>query len=385
MRICLVYDCLYPHTVGGGERWYRALALRLAADGHEVTYLTLRQWPRGTEPGVPQVRVIAVGPRLALYTGAGRRRIGPPLVFGLGVLAHLARRGRDYDVVHTSSFPYFGLLAAAAVRRRGAYRIVVDWFELWSQAYWREYLGRLGGAIGWLVQRRCAGIAQHANCFSRLQAARLRALGVNGEVDVLEGMVDLEADPSVEPYVSEPEPVVVSAGRHIPEKRVPALVPAIAAARAQARELRGELFGDGPERPRVLALVSELGLTEWVTVPGFVAPERIDDALRHALCLVSASRREGYGLVVVEAASRGTPSVVVAGPDNAATELIAEGVNGFVAASASAQDLAAAILRVRAAGPALRASTASWYEANARRLSLASSLERIAAAYGRAA
>ena len=26
MRICLVFDCLYPHTVGGAERWYRNLA-----------------------------------------------------------------------------------------------------------------------------------------------------------------------------------------------------------------------------------------------------------------------------------------------------------------------------------------------------------------------
>ena len=51
--ICLVYDCLFPHTVGGAERWYRGLAERLVADGHEVTYLTLRQWRAGTDPGRP--------------------------------------------------------------------------------------------------------------------------------------------------------------------------------------------------------------------------------------------------------------------------------------------------------------------------------------------
>ena len=43
MRICIVYDCLFPYTVGGGERWYRALAGELVAAGHEVTYLTRRQ------------------------------------------------------------------------------------------------------------------------------------------------------------------------------------------------------------------------------------------------------------------------------------------------------------------------------------------------------
>ena len=52
------------------------------------------------------------------------------------------------------------------------------------------------------------------------------------------------------------------------------------------------------------------------------------------------SSREGYGLVVVEASARGVPSVVVAGGDNAATELIAPGENGLVAPSASPEDLA---------------------------------------------
>ncbi len=379
MRVCLVYDCLFPHTVGGGERWYRNLAERLAADGHDVSYLTLRQWPRGGDPGVPGVRVVAVGPRLGLYTASGRRRIGPPLVFGLGVLAHLARHARDYDVVHTASFPYFGLLAAGALRRRRRYRLVVDWFEVWTREYWRDYLGRSGGWVGWRVQRACARLPQHAFCFSRLHAERLAREGGRGEVTVLRGLRVGDSDPEVERYVA--EPLVVFAGRHIPEKRVPAIVPALALARERAPELRAEIYGDGPERERVLALVREHGLEAAVEVPGFVAHARVDAALRRALCLVLPSRREGYGLVVVEACAAGTPSVVVADPDNAATELIAEGVNGFVAASASAEDLAAAILRVRDAGPVLRESTAAWYAERARSLSLDDSLERVAAAY----
>ena len=114
MRICLVYDCLFPYTVGGAERWYRNLGERLAAEGHQVTYLTLRQWSRGGAPDVAGVDVRAVGPRMTLYSGPGRRRILPPLVFGAGVLWHLLRHRRRYDVVHTASFPYFSLLAAGA-------------------------------------------------------------------------------------------------------------------------------------------------------------------------------------------------------------------------------------------------------------------------------
>jgi len=383
VRVCLVYDCLFPHTVGGAERWYRNLAERLAADGHEVVYLTLRQWPRGDDPGVAGVRVVAVGPRLGLYTASGRRRVGPPLVFGLGVLAHLARFGRGYDVVHTASFPYFGLLAAGALRRRGCYRLVVDWHELWTRAYWRDYLGRAGGWAGWRVQRACARLPQRAFCFSRLHAARLAREGVRGPVTVLRGEYAGDAQPGAEPYVA--QPVVVFAGRHIPEKRVPAIVPALALARERAPELRAEIYGDGPERERVIALVRAHGLGGAIEVPGFVEHSRVDASLQRALCLVLPSRREGYGLVVVEASAAGTPSVVVADPDNAATELIEEGVNGFIAASASAADLAAAILRVRDAGHALRLATAAWYAEHARSLSLADSLERVAAAYGDAA
>ena len=115
--------------------------------------------------------MIAVGPRMDLYTTSGRRRILPPLTFGLGVLWHLLRHGRRYDVVHTCSFPYFSLLAAALPRPLGRLALVVDWFEVWSRSYWRDYLGGVGGRVGALVQRLCARSRQRAFCFSELHAA----------------------------------------------------------------------------------------------------------------------------------------------------------------------------------------------------------------------
>jgi len=378
MRICLVYDCLFPYTVGGAERWYRNLGERLAADGHEVTYLTLRQWKPGERAEVAGVRVVTAGPRMELYTESGRRRILPPLVFGAGVLWHLLRHGRSYDVVHTASFPYFSLLAAALVRSLGRFRLVVDWHEVWSRDYWREYLGPIGGRIGDAVQRLCLRVPQRAFCFSRLHERRLLAAPVNGDVTVLEG----EYAGPLEPRDPVPaEPIVVFAGRHIPEKRVPALVPALALARERIPELRGEIYGDGPERDEVLRLRAEHGLDEVLDVPGRVEPERVERALARALCMVLPSSREGYGLVVVEASAAGTPSIVVAGPDNAATGLIDEGENGYIAPSASAVDLAAAIERVHAEGQGLRDRTAAWFRANAERLSLSGSLDKVTDSY----
>jgi glycosyltransferase involved in cell wall biosynthesis len=376
LRICIVYDCLFPWTVGGAERWYRNLAERLAADGHEVTYITLRQWDRGAEPDLPGVEVKAVGPRLALYDD-GRRRILPPLVFGLGVLVHLLRRGRGYDVVHTASFPYFSLLAAGLLRPWQRFGLVVDWHEVWSAAYWREYLG-VGGAIGYAVQLLCVRVPQRAFCFSRLHRDRLHAEGLRGEATVLEGEYAGDLTP---PEPNHADDIAVFAGRHIPEKRAPAVVPAVGRARERLPNLRGRVFGDGPERDAVLAAIGREGLQGVVEAPGFVDATEVDEALRNALCMVLPSRREGYGMVVVEASARGTPSIVVREEDNAAVELVDDGVNGVIAASASPDDLADAIVRIHQAGDELRRSTCEWFARNARRLSLEASLEHVAASY----
>ncbi len=380
MRICLVYDCLFPYTVGGAERWYRNLAERLAAEGHEVTYLTLRQWERGEHLDLDErIEVITAGPRVALYTESGRRRILPPLLFGLGVLAHLLRHGRRYEVVHTCSFPYFSLLAAAAARARGRYALTADWFEVWSDHYWREYLGGAGGRVGALVQRLCARVPQRAYCFSELHARRLRAEGLRGAVTVLRG---LYAEPTPPPSAIPADPVVLFAGRLIPEKQAPLAVAAIASARRQLPELEGEFLGDGPERPALDAAIQAEGVQGAVHARGFGGAAVLDAEMRRALCVLLPSRREGYGMVVVEAAARGTPSVVVAGEDNAATELIVEGVNGVIAPRADAASIAAAILAVHEAGFALRESTARWYRENAQTLSLESSLQTVLAGYG---
>jgi glycosyltransferase involved in cell wall biosynthesis len=378
MRICLVYDCLFPYTVGGAERWYRNLAQRLAGDGHEVTYLTLRQWDRAERGEVPGVRVVTAGPRMKLYRDAGRRRIPPPLVFGAGVLWHLLRHGGRYDVVHTSSFPYFSLLAAALARRAHGYRLVVDWFELWSAEYWRGYLGGPAGRVGELVQRACLRVPQHAFAFAELTARRLRAAGLRGEVEILRG---LYAGPTTPPAPRPTEPLIVFAGRHIPEKRAPAVVPAVAHARRQIPALRARILGYGPDYEAVREAIAVQGLDGVVDAPGFVSAEEVEQDLGRALCLVLPSIREGYGLVVVEAASMGTPSVLVSAPDNAATELVEHGVNGFVTPSADPAVLGEAILRVHEAGEELRASTAAWFAANAARLSLDASLDAVAAGY----
>jgi glycosyltransferase involved in cell wall biosynthesis len=378
MRICLVFDCLYPHTVGGAERWYRNLCEDLAAREHEVTYLTLLQWDPAAGPGVRNVDVVAVAGRAELYAH-GRRSIGAQLRFGFGVFWHLLLHGGRYDVVQTPAL-HLSLLAVLAARPLRRFTLVVDWFEVWTREYWLDYLGGIAGRLGWWGQRISARARHHALCFSRRHARRLEQLGYSGQITILEGLLPpgLEA---AEPAPAEPQ--VVFAGRLIPEKQASAIVPAVAVAREQVPELGATIFGEGPEREGLLRLIDECGLDGAIRAPGFVARQLVEDAVRRALCFVFPSRREGYGLVVVEAAALGTPTVVVDAPDNAAVELVEDGVNGIVARSAEPEELGAAILRVYAAGPALRESTAAWFERNRARLSLESSVDRVLAVYSR--
>ena len=104
-----------------------------------------------------------------------------------------------------------------------------------------------------------------------------------------------------------------------------AVVPAVALARESLPELRGEIFGDGPDRPEVLRQIAESGLDDVVEAPGFVSQERIEHCHRRRSACSSGPAARATALIVVEAAARGVPSIVVAGPTMRRRELVEEG------------------------------------------------------------
>lgn len=381
MRIVIAYDCLFPFTVGGHERYLTYLAQELAAEGHEVTYLTRRQWPHAAPPQLPGVRVIAVSREEPLYDDAGRRRTGQAVRFGAGVLRHLIRHRRSYDIVQLVGFPYFPVPAARLALAFARVPVFVDWPEVWSRTYWREYLGR-GGAVGHLVQRLCVRLTPHAFVFSDLHARRLADEGMRGPATRLPGPLagELEAHPAPMPAA----PLVLFVGRMVPEKR-PTLVPAaIARAREELPGLRGLMVGDGPEQAAVLAAIAAHGLEADVQAPGFLAGDEVRRAFERATCLLAPSSREGFGIVAIEAAAAATPAIVVRGPDTAMVERVAEGVNGFVVDEAEPEALARAILAAHAGGQPLRDATAAWFAREAPRLTGRATMRAVEAAYQQA-
>lgn len=83
---------------------------------------------------------------------------------------------------------------------------------------------------------------------------------------------------------------------------------------------------------------------------GFVDHERLAAEMARSTCLILPSRFEPYGAVVLEAAAAGLV-LLVSGAVGAQTDLLSEGVNGFVIPEVDSARVAEALHRVSALTP----------------------------------
>lgn len=117
--------------------------------------------------------------------------------------------------------------------------------------------------------------------------------------------------------------VVLFLGRIDDSKGVWALIEAWAKMLAHGgRPARLTLAGDG-ELERARAMIDDLGVSETVTVAGWVEPTEIPGLLRSAQILVLPSRCEGQSMAVLEAMANGMCVVVT--PVGGMPELVANG------------------------------------------------------------
>ena len=379
LRIAVVYDCLYPVNTGGGERVYRAIAELLVQRGHAVDYLTRSQWEAGAAPATPfRVRPIWRG---EIATADGTRTTGAALGFAAAVFRALVRRRRDYDLVLVSALPPLNVLAARLALLGSRVWLAADWLEVWPLRKWREYSGLLVGGLAWAVQSLGLRASDEATVNSRFTLERAHRGGLGARTGLVLGLLDLVPDapaPDDDPPAVDPG-LVLFAGRHIPDKRLPALPAALRVAARDRPGVRLVVTGSGSETGALLAAAEEAGVA--VDLRGRVTDAELETLMATAAVLVNPSRREGFGLVVAEAAAHGTPSVVVAGEDNAAAELVADGVNGYVAATTAPEELGAAIGRALDDGEALRASTLAWFRTARTSSRLDTSVDALLARY----
>ena len=374
MRIGIAYDCIFPFDTGGGERVYRAMADQLTDRGHDVTYLT--RVHKGGYPGAV-FRVVEVSSG-RIYDSAGDRTTLGALHFAWGVFRHLVAHRRNYDLLIVSALPVLTLLAARVAMLGARASLVADWLEVWSWRKWREYSGGAVGTVAAVLQWFGARATRTNTVNSRFTAQRLLAINRHATPIVL-GLFDLAADSASVQAAASP-PVALFVGRWIADKRIPSLPAAIVHARSRVPDLTCSIVGSGSEEGAIRSAIDSASAAEFVTVLGRIDDAAHDVQLSSAAVLVNPSAREGFGLVITEAASRGVPVVVVAGEDNASVELLSVGVNGFIAADTSPIALGDAIADAVLAGPALRTSSASWFVAERASATLSHSLDAILSA-----
>jgi len=130
-------------------------------------------------------------------------------------------------------------------------------------------------------------------------------------------------------------------GRLAPVKGLPLLLDAVARLRERHPGLTLMLAGDGPERAALQAQAERLGIAPDVQFLGYQSSDHVRALLQESDVFVLPSFAEGVPVVLMEAMASGVP--VVATRVAGVSELVEDGVSGFVVPPADAGALERAI------------------------------------------
>jgi glycosyltransferase involved in cell wall biosynthesis len=307
------------HPQGGGSETYlQRIGAQLAASGVDVTLRTARY------PGAPRrelvdgVRIDRAGGRYSVYIWAMLAMAGARL--GLGPL----RRARPDVVVDTQNgLPFLARLiygSRVAVLVHHCHR------EQWPVAGW--FLGR----VGWFVESRLSPKLNRRNQYvtvSLPSARDLVSLGVGNEriAVVRNGIDEAPGSTLMGPRASAPCVVVLS--RLVPHKQIEDALDAVARLRTSIPDLHLDVVGGGWWERRLVDRARQLGISDAVTFHGHIDDEVKHAVLQQAWVHVLPSRKEGWGLAVIEAAQHAVPTIGYRSSGGLADSII-DGVTGVL-------------------------------------------------------
>ncbi|HEX6873069.1 MAG TPA: glycosyltransferase family 4 protein, partial [Micromonosporaceae bacterium] len=307
---------------GGSEVYVERIAAELVAGGFRATVVC------AAHPQAPAQETTATGVRMVRRGGRRTVYLRAALLylagwFGFGPLA--ARRlGRPDVVVDVcNGMPFFSILYCR--------RPVVTLVHHVHREQWPVVLPGPLARVGWWIEswlaprlyRGCAYVT-----VSEASRRELASLGVDpGRVHVIHNGTP---EHTFDPVPRDDAPLLVVLGRLVPHKQVEVALDAVAKLSPEVPDLALVVAGQGWWEPRLRERAAELGISERVRFAGFVT-----DAEKHALfsrawLALTPSLKEGWGLTIVEAGARGTPTVAFRHAGGVA-EALSDGTTGLLA------------------------------------------------------
>lgn len=310
------------HPQGGGsERYLERVGAQLAARGVKVTLRTAGYPGAARRESVDGIEISRGGGRFTVYPRAlAAIALGR---VGLGPLKGL----RPDAVIDTQNgIPFFARTVTAAptvVLVHHGHR------EQWPVA------GRLVGRIGWWIESRLSPRVHRGDQYltvSLPSAEELTALGVDAPriAVVRNGAEPIpECVPAGDESARTPHPSIVVLSRLVPHKQIEDAMAAVAGLRDSIPGLRLDVVGGGWWDENLRAHARELGIADAVTFHGHVDEDEKHRLLARAWVHVLPSRKEGWGLAVIEAAQHGVPTVGYRS-SRGLTDSVVDGVTGLL-------------------------------------------------------
>lgn len=307
------------HPQGGGsEAYLQRIGAQLAAAGVAVTLRTARYPGAARRDVVDGVTVSRGGGPYSVYVRAGLAMVAARM--GVGPL----RRSRPDVVVDTQNGIPF--LARLAFGRRSVLLVHHCHREQWPVA------GRRTGRFGWFVESWLSPRLHRHNQYvtvSLPSARELTELGVApGQIAVVRNGLD-EAPPAslTAPRAAAPRVAVLS--RLVPHKQIEDALHAVAVLRSRIPGLHLDIVGGGWWEQPLVDHAASLGITDAVTFHGHIDDEAKHHVVQRAWAHLMPSRKEGWGLAVIEAAQHGVPTIGYRS-SGGLTDSIVDGVTGLL-------------------------------------------------------
>jgi len=144
-----------------------------------------------------------------------------------------------------------------------------------------------------------------------------------------------------DPTITEDPNLILSVSRLTVQKRLDILIRAMAILREELPHLRVEIYGDGPESGKLLALINNFQLEKRIRIFAPVAQDQLRKLYNKAAIVVLNSVNEGFGLALTEAMLCRRP--VIGTESGGIMDIIDENKTGLLIAEDNSEELAMAI------------------------------------------